>query len=287
MNNNENPFINQPYNAGIYANQIVQQAENQKIQYANDNIFNENDIYHNLSAGKWVQSHEDINDVLKQSKDTGRKIRTSDLVKSFIFIGIVVFMIIRTLTAMGNSNGNSTFIIFFLIVFSALILIPVISNIFQNIQSWKPDETFSMDNAVAYRGYELMESCGLKHSLMYKLPSVVRRRNNNDTTSSYYIERFNIDNFITKPDNETKWYIIYARIRNYSYNIYGNWITSNVILETQGTKARLLIPNNPAIMMSIIAYMGFTDSEDTITYIDNNAYMNDVLDENQKNTDEE
>lgn len=288
MNYNDNPFIsNQQYDNNADNNYNI--INQKRIQYANDNSFNVNDMYHNLSAGEWVQAHTDVNEFFNKIRKNNKKQSSSYFIKSAIMIIVLIGIFCLFITYImdefeSGSTGKAQVNLVFIIVFMVLFGSPIILNIINKMNEVKPDEVFKMNNAIVYSGHELMETCGLQHELFYKLPDIVRKQATSSSSikDNFYVKTFDIGNFITKPDNEKKWYILYARIRNYAYNPYGCFITSNIILETQGNKARLLIPNNPAIMQSITAYMGFYDHEDTITYDGSNAYLNDTLDEKRK-----
>lgn len=223
--------------------------------------FDPNNMYNGLSAGPWIQAEDKTPEELdKQRSRSNRFIGIFIAIFGIAFgiLGIVSNQMVLSLIGLGTFGVGA--LVFFV----------------------RPNK-YDLSNACMIDGRKLSGSCSF-YQIAYS-PTTRRRVRDSDGHVRTETDTNYIRHIFMNPQDDRKWYIIYAYDNNDNNGVYingiptGGWRDSKrmILLETQGKQARLLIPDNMSVFMTIANMMGFNYTDNRIKYEGSDAWLIDTF----------
>lgn len=223
--------------------------------------FDPNNMYNGLSAGPWVEAEDKTPEELNKQRSRGNKILGAIVASFGIIFGILgIINNQMVLSLIGLATFGLGLFLFFT----------------------RPNK-YDLSNACMINGRQLAKSCNF-YQIAYS-PTTRRRVRDSDGRVRTETDTNYIHNIFMNPQDDRKWYIIYAYDNEDNNGIYINgrpvngWRDSKrmILLETQGKQARLLIPDNMSVFVTIANMMGFNYTDNRVKYDSSNAWLIDTF----------
>lgn len=236
--------------------------------YAN-HIDNNPDMadYSHMQATDWVKCNIDGSEIIENDeRDIKEQKSNYKIITSLLIIIFALFLIIPELLSGNILSAILGFLCFIIPLILIFRFFYKHSNMSQH-NNGRSNE-YDLTKAVGVYASDLLENTGFKRLLIdydeVKINNNARTDNDDSDTTNYYIDRHEINMIIFQPsyDGKRRQYRMLAATTDEEYAIRN--LTSNIyiVLETEGDKVRLLVPD--ASMQAMFAASSIRTPSNTL-----------------------